>query len=204
MSIIAKPVDAGPAPPRPAVATSHPIRSLVARRLGLGAATVLVVSAVVYLATHVLPGDAATAILGQQATPERLAVLRHQLGLDRSVLGGFWQWLSSAALGDFGQSLSEGASVTAVTGGRLANSAVLIVATALISTVLGILLGVRAAFRRDGPFDSIVSVIALVANALPEFVVGVLMVVLFSINVFHWFPALSMTRRSSSSPTARP
>ena len=178
--------------PAAAVATSHPIRSLIGRRLALGVLTVLVVSALVYFATHVLPGDAATAILGQQATPARLRLLRHQLGLDRSAVAGFRQWLTAAVQGDFGQSLAERIPVTTATGPRLANSVVLIAVTAVVSSILGILLGVRAAFRRDGVFDSVVSVVALVMNALPEFVVGVLMVVLFSINVFQWLPALSI------------
>ncbi|MEA2621225.1 MAG: peptide/nickel transport system permease protein, partial [Chloroflexota bacterium] len=173
-------------------AVSHPIRALVARRLGLGVITVFVVSAIVYFATHILPGDAATAILGQQATPERLALLRHELGLDQSAVAGYVDWVRGAFTADFGDSLTEKLPVTTVVGGRLANSAVLIIATVLISTILGILAGVRAAFRRDGFFDSITSVIALVFNALPEFVVGILMVVLFAVNVFQWFPALSI------------
>jgi peptide/nickel transport system permease protein len=172
--------------------TSHPIRSLLIRRAGLGAVTVVVVSVIVYFATHVLPGDAATAILGQQATPARLAQLRDQLGLNQSAVAGFWHWATVAVRGDFGQSLAGSRPVTAVVGTQLENSAVLVAIAAVVSTVLGILLGVCAAFRRDGIFDSVASVISLVANALPEFVVGILVIIVFSINVFQWFPAVSI------------
>ncbi len=180
----------GPAPAR--VATAHPIRQLVVRRLGLGVLTVFVVSLIVYFATRILPGDAATAILGQQATPERLALLREQLGLDKGAFAGYWDWLSGVLGGDLGLSLTERIPVSDAVGPRLANSIVLIAITIVVSTVLGILAGIRSAFRRDGIFDSVFSIVALVMNALPEFVIGIVVVVLFSVNVFQWFPALSI------------
>ena len=192
MTVSASDASALVPPPAAAAPLTHPIRALIVRRLALGVLTVLVVSALVYFATHVLPGDAATAILGQQATPARLALLRHQLGLDRSVLDGYRQWLVDLAHGSLGDSLTERIPVSEAVGSRLANSIALITVTVIVSSVVGILLGVRAAFRRDGLLDSVVSTVALVTNALPEFVVGVLMVVLFSINVFRWFPALSI------------
>ena len=72
--------------------TAHPIRSLLISRLLTGVVSVFVISIVVYAATLVLPGDAATAILGQQATPQRLADLRHQLHLDQSPISGYLSW----------------------------------------------------------------------------------------------------------------
>ena len=170
----------------------HPIRSMLARRIPLGFLSVFIASVIVYFSTVVLPGDAATAILGQSATPERLALLREQLGLNQSAVAGFWAWLRGLLHGDSGTSLSQGASVWSVVEPRLLNSIVLVVVTALISTALGFVLGAFAAYRRDGIFDTGSSVIALVANALPEFVVGVFVVMLLSVNVFHWFPAISI------------
>jgi len=83
-------------PSKPKGRTSHPIRSLLVRRLLSGVVSVVVISIVVYAATLVLPGDAATAILGQQATPQRLVELRHQLHLDQSPIGGYFSWAKGA------------------------------------------------------------------------------------------------------------
>jgi peptide/nickel transport system permease protein len=157
-----------------------------------GVVSVWVISIVVYAATLVLPGDAATAILGQQATPERLVELRHQLHLDQSAIGGYLSWANAALHGDFGTSLTQGAPVWDLMVPRLANSIVLIVATAIISTVLGVLLGMWAAARRDSWVDHSLSVTALVASSLPEFVVAVFVVMVFAVTMFAWFPAVSI------------
>jgi peptide/nickel transport system permease protein len=136
----------------PAETTSrspHPVRSMVVRRLLFGVGTLFFIAVIVYFATTVLPGDAATAILGKSATPARLAKVRAELGLDQPVVERFWHWISNAATGDFGYSLGTAAPVgsrgqethEAVTGlvdNRLWNSAVLIGVTAVVSTLLGI------------------------------------------------------------------
>ena len=170
----------------------HPIRDLVAVRALWSVFSVLMVSLIVYIATLILPGDAANAILGQQATPERLALLRHQLRLDQPALTGFWQWFTGLLRGDFGTSLTRQQPVWEVVSPNLANSVVLIVIAAVLSTIIGVVLGVVAAARRDKPVDHFMSVVALAASSLPEFVVGVLVVLVFSVQVFQWFPALSI------------
>jgi peptide/nickel transport system permease protein len=185
------------------VRAPHPIRAMVIRRSLLGVMTMVLIAIIVYAATLVLPGDAATAILGQSATPERIAELRQELGLDEPVVSRFLDWAGGAVRGDFGNSLglaapvnSQGeatsASVTSLAGERLGNSAVLVAAAAIVSTFLGVLTGMFAAFRRDGVFDTVASVLALVASALPEFVVAIFVVIVFAINVFTWFPAISV------------
>ena len=103
----------------------RPILSMLWRRAVQGLLSVAVVAVIVYFATLVLPGDAATAILGNQATPARVAQLRHQLGLDRPVLQSFWSWLTGLFQGDFGRSLTEDRPVWSVVSPRLANSVVL-------------------------------------------------------------------------------
>ena len=182
--------DAAAAPTAPT--RSHPIRRLIAVRLLWGVLSVFVVSLIVYFATLVLPGDAATAILGQQATPARLTALRQQLRLNQPPLEGFWHWFSGLFHGDFGHSLLRQEPVWQVVRPNLENSVVLIVIAALLSTILGIVLGTVAAARRDKPADHLMSTVALAASALPEFVVGVFVVLLFSVEVFHWFPAISI------------
>ena len=173
-------------------ARSHPISRLVAYRAAWGLVSVFVVSLVVYFATLVLPGDAATAILGQQATPQRLAALRHQLHLDQPALTGYWHWFSGLFVGNFGESLSSQEPVWRVVRPNLENSVLLIVTAAVLSTIIGVVLGTLAAARRDKPFDHALSVLALAASALPEFVVGVFVVFLLSVRVLHWFPAISI------------
>jgi peptide/nickel transport system permease protein len=179
-------------PSKPKARTNHPIRSLLVQRLLTGVVSVVVISIVVYAATLVLPGDAATAILGQQATPQRLVELRHQLHLDQSPIGGYLSWAKAALHGDFGTSLTQRAPVWDLMAPRLANSIVLIVVTAIISTILGVLLGMWAAARRDSWVDHSLSVTALVASSLPEFVVAVFVVMVFAVTVFAWFPAVSI------------
>ena len=178
--------DAGPA------RAAHPVRKLLAWRIPLGVVSVVVVGIVTYLATEVLPGDAATAILGQSATPARIALLRRQLGLDQPLLSGLWHWLSGYPTGRFGTSLLEGIPVTQVVFPRLLNSLFLVLVVSVCSTIVGVVGGVLAAHWRDRHFDVVTSTFALVATALPEFVVGVFVVLFFAVGVFHWFPAVSI------------
>jgi peptide/nickel transport system permease protein len=172
--------------------TAHPVRKLLVWRVPLGVLSVALVSIFTYLATRVLPGDAAAAILGQQATPAALARLRHQLGLDQSTIAGLIHWAGDFASGHFGNSLSNGQPVTSVVLPHLVNSLVLVVVVAVVSTVVGVVAGVVAANRRDGRFDDITSVLSLVASALPEFVVGVLVVFVFSVGLLDWLPSVSI------------
>ena len=169
-----------------------PVARLLAWRIPLGVLSVFLVAVLTYLATQVLPGDAARAILGQTATPERLAVVRRELGLDQSVLGGMLHWMGDLLHGDFGTSLTQRRPVTDVIGPRIVNSVVLLVVVAALSTMIGVVGGLLAAHFRDRAFDDVTSTISLVVAALPEFVVGVFMILLFSLGVFDWFPAVSL------------
>jgi peptide/nickel transport system permease protein len=140
----------------------------------------------------VLPGDAAQAILGQQAAnPERLAVLREQLGLDKSPWQGFLDWFTGILHGDLGTSLTTGLPVTQLLGPKILNSACLVLVAAVVSTVIGVSLGSFTASRRDGVLDHLTSIVSLVASALPEFIVGVFVVLFLAVNL-HWFPAISV------------
>jgi peptide/nickel transport system permease protein len=189
MATTAQPAAVNPSrPPRAA----HPVRDMLVTRIPLGILSVILVAILTYVATQVLPGDAATSILGQSATPARLAFVRHQLGLDRSFLSGLWHWIDDLLRGNFGTSLVQSQKVSSIVGPRIANSAVLMAVVAIVSTVLGTVFGVIAAYFKDGPLDDMWSTLALTASALPEFVVGVLVVLVFSVGVFHWFPAVSL------------
>lgn len=173
------------------VSNPHPILSLLVTRAGWGAFSVVVVSVIVYASTLVLPGDAAQAILGQQATPERLALLREQLGLDKSAWAGFVDWFTGVLRGDLGISLSTRQPVTDLLGPKLLNSAALVLVAAVISTVIGVALGAITASRRDGILDHVLGIVSLVASALPEYIVGVFVVLFLAVNL-QAFPAISV------------
>src|SRR3954447_10509489 len=116
------------------------IAGFIFRRLLLGLLVMFLVSVIVFASTQAL-GDPARAILGRDATPDRLAALHRQLHLDSSKLGQYFQWLGGFLRGDLGTSLSSGQPVTEVLGTRIANSAVLVVLAAVISVPLSIAIG---------------------------------------------------------------
>jgi peptide/nickel transport system permease protein len=166
------------------------IAGFVIRRVLLGLLVLLLVSIIVFVSTQLL-GDPARAILGRDATPDRLAALQKQLNLDSSKVGQYFHWLGGLLSGNLGTSLASSQPVTSVLGSRIANSAVLVVLAAVISVPISIAIGSYAALRREKFFDTISSNLMLVLAALPEFVVAVLLVILLSTNVFHLLPAIS-------------
>src|ERR1700742_3801481 len=131
------------------------------RRILLGLLTLLLVSIVVFAATQALPGNAARAILGRDATPARLAALSRQLHLDRSVLSQYFSWLGGVVTGNLGTSAATQNSVSSLIGSRLANSAFLVLVSAIVAIPLSIGLGVLMAVRRDRPTDHVLSTTSL-------------------------------------------
>ena len=165
----------------------------VLRRVLLGLLTLFLVSIVVFAATQTLPGDAARAFLGRNATPESLATLRKQLHLNEPVVSQYLHWLGGIFRGDLGNSLTGSQQpVTSVIGARIENSGVLMLIAAVISVPLSIALGAIAARRRDGVFDHTTSIVLLALAALPEFVTAILLVVLLGTSLFHFLPAVSL------------
>jgi peptide/nickel transport system permease protein len=168
------------------------MRKLVVRRLALGVLTLWLVSLVVFAALLALPGDAATAILGKEATPDRVAALREQLHLNDSVISQYLHWIGGVLTGSFGTSAATQEPVSTLLSDRVGNSAFLVLVAALVAIPLSIAIGVWMAMRRDRAVDHIASTTTLVLAALPEFVIGIGLVLLFATSVFHWFPAVSL------------
>jgi peptide/nickel transport system permease protein len=164
----------------------------ILRRLLLGILVLILVSIVVFLATQALPGDPARAILGRSATPQGLAALRKQLHLDRPVLEQYWTWVTGLLHGNLGMSLAAQEPVTTLLGPKLVNSAVLVALAAVVSIPLSVAIGSWAALKREKIFDTASSNLLLALAALPEFVVAVVLVILFATTVFHIFPSISM------------
>jgi peptide/nickel transport system permease protein len=163
----------------------------ILRRLLLGVLVLILVSILVFLATQALPGDPARAILGRQATPASLAALRHQLHLDRPVFEQYWTWVTGLLHGNLGTSLAAQEPVTTLLAPRLVNSAVLVALAAVLSIPLSIAIGAWAALKRDKAFDQASSNLLLALAALPEFVVALVLVIVFATTVFHVLPAIS-------------
>jgi peptide/nickel transport system permease protein len=164
----------------------------ILRRLLLGVVVLILVSILVFLATQALPGDPARAILGRNANPASLAALRRQLHLDRPVIDQYWTWVTGLLHGNLGTSLAAQQPVTTLLSPRLVNSGVLVALAAVLSIPLSIAIGAYAALKREKVFDQTSSNLLLALAALPEFVVGLLLVILFSTTVFRDFlPAIS-------------
>jgi peptide/nickel transport system permease protein len=165
---------------------------LVLRRLALALLTLWLVSLLVFAATLALPGDAAQAILGREATPERLAALRDQLHLNDPVVTQYIKWFGGILTGDLGNSAATQAPVGDLLSNRVGNSLFLVLISAAVAVPMSILVGVWTAMRRDRPVDHIVSTASLILASLPEFVIGIALILLFATEVFHAFPAVSL------------
>lgn len=164
----------------------------ILRRIAIGIGVLLAVSILVFLATQALPGDVARVILGRDATAEQVAVLRERLGLDQPLVVQYLNWLGGALRGDFGVSLATGEPVSQVLAGRLLNSMTLVVFGMLIAVPLSLVLGVVTAERRDRPIDKASLRVSMILNALPDFVLGTLLVVLLGTTVFKLFPPVAI------------
>jgi peptide/nickel transport system permease protein len=171
---------------------AHPIARLIRRRLAIGAVTLFLVSVVVFLATEVLPGNAAYAILGHNATPARVRALEIALHLKRGLFDQYWVWISGLFTGNLGKSLVNGLPVWGYVEPRIINSAVLVFVAGAIGALLGVTLGAIAALRKDGWVDHVTSVVALAVTSLPEFVVAIALIILLSTVVWHVLPAVSL------------
>jgi peptide/nickel transport system permease protein len=169
-----------------------PLLKLILIRLGLGVLTLFFVSVVVFVATQALPGDTARAILGKEAANEaRYEALREQLDLDQPVSEQYMAWLGGVVTGDLGDSLVQDEAVTELLSRRVANTAVLVLLAALMSIPLSLVAGSLTALRRDSTFDVSVSIGSLSLAALPEFVIGIILILVVATQVFNWVPAVS-------------
>jgi peptide/nickel transport system permease protein len=167
------------------------VRFLV-RRVLLGLLILLLVSIVVFAATQALPGNAARAILGRNATPARLAALTRQLHLNESPVGQYWHWLTGVLHGNFGISAATQQPVSQLLSARILDSAFLVVVSAVVALPLSIALGVWMAVQRDKLVDNVLSMVTLSLASLPEFVIGLLLLVLLATTVSHVFPATTI------------
>lgn len=166
------------------------ILTMLVQRLSLGVLTLFVVSVIIFLGVSLLPGDAAQAMLGQAATPETVAALRKQMGLDQPGYIRYFSWLGGILQGDFGTSIANNREISDLLGGRFANTLFLAVMAALISVPIALALGVLAAIYRNTWYDRAVNITTLSSISTPEFFVAYILILIFSVNL-GWFPSLA-------------
>src|SRR5262252_1028171 len=151
------------------------------RRLGLALITLFLLSLIVFFAGQVLPGDPARAILGPLASPSSVRVLDHQLGVDRPLVTQYWTWITGLLHGDFGESYQFRAPVWPFIRSALFNSIKLGALVFVTVVPLGIAGGVLAALNVGRGTDRVISVAGLSATTVPEFVSGIVVIVIFGI-----------------------
>jgi len=161
--------------------------SYLLRRLFTLLITLLVISLITFITLQVVPGDPAQIILGTEASPEVLANLRHQLGLDRPLPVQYLSWLSGALRGDLGLSLRHQRPVVSLIAQRLPVTLSLTMMAMGLALALAIPLGVFAAVHRDTPADYLSLILAQVGTAVPSFWLGILLILLFALT-FGWLP----------------
>jgi peptide/nickel transport system permease protein/oligopeptide transport system permease protein len=161
----------------------------IQQRLLLVIPTIVLTSLVVFLMLHLIPGDPASIYLGEnQATPERMEQIRHQLGLDRPLYVQFGDFLWRAARGDLGRSIQTSRPVVQEIGDRLPNTVALAVSAMLLAVLFGVTLGVLAGLRQNSWLDTLLMLSALAGVSIPVFWLGLLLILLFAVWL-GWLPA---------------
>jgi len=174
-----------------------PILRLVAGRILLSILTLLIVSLIVFAVLEVLPGDVATRILGRDATPEALELLRAKLGLNDPAPLRYLHWLGGLLSGDFGQSLVSSRPVTQILAPRIYNTVLLSAYAFLLYLPLTVLPALIQAIRRDRPIDHGLSIVTLVLLSMPDFLLATILLFTFVVLV-PILPAISLVDHSSS------
>ena len=172
---------------------------LILARLGFAALTLLAVSLVIFWTVELLPGNTATRILGQSATPENVRVLRKQLHLDDPAWVRYGRWLSHFVRGDWGQSVVATRPVTDFVLPRLKHTLELAAFALVLYVPLSLTLGVVTALFRNRRFAVFLSASVIAGTAIPEFVVGILLLLVFAVTL-PWFPPLALIDQAGSFP----
>jgi peptide/nickel transport system permease protein len=167
------------------------------QRVGLGVITVFLVSAMIFTAVEILPGDACTAILQRDAVGQRLENCRQELGLNRSAIIRYSTWAIQVLKGDLGTSINNGKQIADLVFERFKNTMLLATLTLMLGVPLAIGLGILTALRRDRLPDVVVSTLAIFAMTIPEFVSATLLIFIFSIWL-GWVPGI--VTASASAP----
>lgn len=173
------------------------VSKLILQRIGSSLLTLLLVSALVFTISALLPGDAAQEVLGQSATAEQITALRHEMGLDQPALTRYLQWLGSMLKGDPGMSYVANMPVREIISDRLPNTLTLAGITALVSVVVALAIGIFSAINRGKKLDRMLNLLTLSLVATPEFLIATLSVLLFSVKLL-WLPSIALVVKDAT------
>ncbi len=159
----------------------NPVVSLLLQRIGIGFLLILAISALLFIGVELLPGDFARNFLGQSATPEAVANIRKELGLDEPLFTRYFGWLGGVLTGDFGNSWANKASVNEQLFKRLSNTLFLATVAAIFAVPISVGLGMVAVFFRNRLPDHVINILSLAAISMPEFFIGYLIIFFFAL-----------------------
>ncbi|OGO16837.1 MAG: peptide ABC transporter [Chloroflexi bacterium RBG_16_48_7] len=166
--------------------------AFIVRRIVLSIVVLFLVSLLAFMIVQLLPGDPALTMLGQDASKEQVELLRHELWLDRPLAVQYWHWLSNAAVGNFGKSITFQESVSGLVANRLPITLNLSLISLVISTILGVGFGIICAIRRGGWLDTVITLFANLGIAVPIFWLGILGIYFFGLKL-GWLPIQGYT-----------
>jgi ABC-type dipeptide/oligopeptide/nickel transport system permease component len=169
------------------------VLTYIAKRLLIAVPTLLAVLTVVFFFVRIAPGDPAMIILGDQASQQALAAMRHQLGLDQPIAAQYVEFLGQVLQGDLGASLVTRQRVWSEVAGVLPYTIDLTLTALAIGVVLGLPLGIVAARHRNGAIDYLARFFSLTGLSFPAFVSAILLLLVFAIQL-RWFPVISESR----------
>lgn len=159
----------------------------ISRRVLQSALILLGVTFITFFLLYILPADPALQIAGRSATPETVANIRTQLGLDQPLITQYWHYLINLLQGDFGRSYLQRTNVSELLASRLTPTLLLMFFAILIEIILGVTSGVIAAIKRGKTADNSLMLLSFVGVSAPQFIVAILLLYVFAVKL-HWFP----------------
>ncbi|NDV01605.1 ABC transporter permease [Pseudoroseicyclus tamaricis] len=165
--------------------------SYILKRLLSAIPVLLGISVIVFLIMAMIPGDPATAILGSYATPENVARINRDLGLDQPLVARYFIWLGNMLTGDFGRSFSLNRPVLDEVLDRFGATMILAGTAFVLCSILGVAAGVVSAARQYGFADKAITFVVLIGISIPSFFLGMMMILIFAVNL-RWFPVSGM------------
>ena len=159
----------------------------LARRLLQAVLILIGITLVTFVLLYILPADPARQMAGRSATPDTIANIRHQLGLDLPFYQQYWRYVSNLAQGDLGRSYLQKSQVSELIASRLPATLLLMAGAILCELVLGLTMGIVAALKRGRTTDQVLMVLSFIGVSAPQFVVGILLLYVFAVKL-GWFP----------------
>jgi peptide/nickel transport system permease protein len=163
------------------------VTAYILRRMVQAIPVLIGITLASFLLIHFIPGDPAEIILGTHATPQAIATLNHQLGLDQPLLSQYWDFVSGAVTLDFGDSIKQNTAIGPIIGERLPVTFFLLLYSVVIAIVIAVPLAIASALKRNRATDHLIRLFSTVTFAMPSFLLGLLLILFFSLKL-GWLP----------------